>query len=98
MVSRDHVKLAIDNERDYQDAKWGSLEEHPHSLPEWIMIMKGELREAEDAWLKCHGDAAVKLEILQVVAVGVACLEQHGPAVRSPNGTAAEIVSDEQAD
>jgi hypothetical protein len=73
---RARVFEAINDERAYQDQKWGTIEEHPHSVAEWLLIMKGELAEAMDAWVKAPGDCEALREILQVVAVGVACLEQ----------------------
>ena len=76
-VTRDDVCSAVRDERSYQDAKWGTVEEHPHDLGSWVLIMEGELQEAKDAFLNCQPDEMLK-EILQVVAVGVACLEQHG--------------------
>ena len=68
---------AVTEERDYQDNKWGTLEEHPHSIPEWIIIIEEKMAEAKKSWLKCNNKEALK-EMLQVVAVGVACIEQHG--------------------
>lgn len=69
------VFLAIVQERDYQDAKWG---DRNHTVGNWLLILEGELEEAKQAWRKGIGDADALREILQVVAVGVACLEQHG--------------------
>lgn len=69
---------AIERERLYQDQKWGTLAEHPHEVGAWITLMRRELAEAEEAWCTQRGDAAALREILQVIAVGVACLEQHG--------------------
>jgi hypothetical protein len=40
--------------------------------------MERELQEAKDAWATNTNNAQALLEVLQVVAVGVACLEQHG--------------------
>ena len=66
------VYAAIDRERDYQDRKWG---DKPHTVGEWLLIMEAELAEAKRAWAK--GDDDAKRELLQVIAVGVAALEQH---------------------
>jgi hypothetical protein len=72
------VYAAIDRERSYQDQRWGSLADHPHEVGAWLTLLRRELREAEDAWCSGSGDAGALEEILQVVTVGVACLEQHG--------------------
>jgi hypothetical protein len=76
-VPRTDVINAIIAERTYQDLKWGTIEQKIHTIPNWLLIMKKELIEAEDAWMK-NGDSDALLEILQVVATGFACLEQHG--------------------
>ena len=81
-TSRKEVQIAIDAERDYQDAKWGTIEEHPHSIAEWIFIMEEEIREAKEAWLKGKSISEIKGEIVQAVATGMACMEEHGPATR----------------
>ena len=75
---KEQVFEAIKRERKFQDKKWGSLSEHPHTVGEWILIMQKELREASDAWCSKRGDVGVLEEILQVVSVGFACMEQHG--------------------
>jgi hypothetical protein len=77
-----HIKDAIVSERDYQDRKWGTPSEHPHEVGAWLTIMRCELQEAEQAWMKGCGDAEALCEILQVVAVGVACMQQHGTMTR----------------
>jgi hypothetical protein len=71
---------AIRLERAYQDAKWGTPAEHPHSVLEWIEIARNELDEARLAWMK-ETDERALAELVQVAAVCVACLEQHGIGV-----------------
>ena len=69
---------AITRERVYQDSKWGPPHKHPHGLAGWLAIMQNELAEAS-AELSLHNDPEnAQREILQVIAVGVAALEQHG--------------------
>lgn len=71
------VFAAIERERFYQDREWGTIKEHPHTVGEWLLIMIKELQEAHNAW--CNpGDQGALEEILQVVSVGTACLQQHG--------------------
>lgn len=64
----------INKERDYQDVKWGN---NLHTVGEWLLIMQAELDEAKEAWVKNKGDAKALDEMLQVISVGVACMEQH---------------------
>lgn len=66
-------------ERKYQDTKHGTIEEHPHTLPEWVLIMEKELIEAKEAYFKDAWGVGMLKEIIQVAAVGLAALEQHLP-------------------
>jgi len=77
---------AVVREREYQDNKWGTIEDHPHDVPGWILIMRKELEEAEDEWVHNGGDVPALREILQVIAIGVAALEQHGVFEREKSG------------
>ena len=74
------IQQAISRERDYQDEKWG---DNPHSVGEWLLIVEAELSEAKRAWVKNEGNEDALKELLQAVAVGVACMEQHGIVERS---------------
>jgi hypothetical protein len=80
--ARDDAFAAIDHERAYQDTKWGTIEENPHTVGEWLFIMKRELDEAIRAWQKGDCDYEAMEEVTQVAAVAVACMEQHGPVKR----------------
>ncbi len=73
---------AIVAERAYQDEKWGTIKDNPHTIPEWILIMEKELAEAKAAYFQRPADREMLDEIRQVIAVGVACLEQHGVVER----------------
>ena len=73
--------MAIQRERQYQENKRPGRN---HSVPAWLLILRKELAEAEEAWVGYAGDEAALLEILQVAAVAVACLEQHGIVERTP--------------
>ena len=48
--------------------------------------MESELAEAKEAWVHNGGNEEALREILQVVATGVACLEQHGIVEREKAG------------
>lgn len=78
-MTRGHIFDAVGRERDYQDAKWGA---NPHTVGEWLLIVESELQEAKGAWFKIGGDFGALQELLQVIAVGVAALEQHGVVER----------------
>lgn len=70
---------AVEIERRFQDCKWGPIEANPHTLAGWLLLMRKELDEAEMALIKGGtGRDAVMQEILQVVALGAAAIEQHG--------------------
>jgi len=73
------IHEAIEKERMYQDDKHGSPEENPHSVAVWLLLMQAELNEALNSAIKggVGRDNVIK-EVIQVVALGIACLEQHG--------------------
>lgn len=70
---------AVKAEREYQDYKWGSLEEKNQTVEGYLLILKSEVDEAIQGWMKNkEGRDSVLSEITQVAAVAVACLQQHG--------------------
>ena len=77
-MDRDKVYEVIDGERNHQDKIWGTVEDHPHEVGAWITIMRRHLRKAEEAWASDGGDRLAMASIRKVIAVGVACCEQHG--------------------
>lgn len=79
---RENVFAAIDRERTWQEHKWGTNSEHPHSVAEWLLIIESELNEAKQAWVKGSDDVVALSELIQVAAVAVAALEQHGAPER----------------
>lgn len=82
-MDRSKVYAAIDSERSHQDHKWGTFYEHPHEVGGWITIMRRHLDEAATAWASADGDYIALQELRKVLAVGVACCEQHGVQTRS---------------
>lgn len=90
MADRQEVYSAINDERVYQDRKWGTIEEHPHEVGSWLTIMRQLLSDAERAYANGRGDAVALDELRKVVAVGVACMEQHGVVPRHPAHFAAQ--------
>lgn len=84
-TSYPEIFAAILRERAYQQAKRPDSHANGHELPGWIAIMRAELHEAEMAWVKGDGapaNADSLREMLQVVATGIACLQQHGVVER----------------
>lgn len=78
-----NVYEAIESERRYQDRKWGTVEQHPHEVGAWLTLMRKHLSDAESAWASSDGDYGALNEIRKVLAIGVACAEQHGLPRRS---------------
>lgn len=78
MTDRTAIYAAISRERGYQ--QWRRPERPPMSLPAWLLVLEAELAEAKEAWVRGDGSMppAALCEVLQVAAVAVACLEEHG--------------------
>jgi hypothetical protein len=76
------VFSAIHDERVYQDRKWGNPDQHPHEVGGYITLMRKLLADAEVAWCTSRGDDGALDELRKVVAVGFACMEQHGVVER----------------
>jgi hypothetical protein len=76
---KDNVLSAIEGERVYQEQKWPG---HKHTVAEWLLIMEKLMTDARKAWVTGHGDNQALHEVRQVVATGVACLEQCGAPSR----------------
>ena len=77
------VLSAVHDERVFQNRKWGTVDEHPHEVGGYLTIMRKLLTDAEAAWASNRGDEGALDEIRKVVAVGFACMEQHGVPIRS---------------
>ena len=76
----DRVFRAVQREIAWRKAKWGN---HGFEVGSWILLMQKELEEARDGWCASTDDIHALREILQVIALGVSCLEQHGVIERS---------------
>ena len=66
----------VNQERKYQDTKWGIQEHDPHK---WMSIITEEVGEAAEAILKGDYDNAC-VEFIQIAAVAVAiagAIEEH---------------------
>lgn len=72
----DAVVDSVLEERIHQIVKHGC---GGHPIGSWLLIMEAELQEAKTAAIKpAEGRNNVISEIIQVIATGFACLEQHG--------------------
>lgn len=75
---------AIRAERKYQDAKYGPCTgSGGHELAAWTIVLESELDEAKKAamhggYQNQLGRNSVRAELIQVAAVAIAALEQHG--------------------
>lgn len=81
--SRTLVLDAVASERDYQDRKWGTVAEHPHEVGGWLTLMAVHLRRAQEAWASTNNDVEALESVRKVLAIGVACGEQHGLYARA---------------
>lgn len=73
------VLTAVCFERDYQDRKWGPLEQQNNrSLYDWVRTLHEEMDEVHHALYNWR-DRDLFFELVQVAAVAVACLEQLAP-------------------
>lgn len=71
MTVYDDVKA----ERDRQDAKWGTVEQNPHSSHEWLGILDEEMYEATVEG-ETYGPNW-RTELIHVAAVAIAAVEQY---------------------
>lgn len=78
VLTQSQAVAAVSSERRYQDLKWGTILEHPHTAAEWLLIIEGELTEAKQEWQKGASDQKALAEVVQICAVALACIEQHG--------------------
>lgn len=79
MLERKDIFEMICKERDYQDQKWGSIEQKNQSVAGFLLVLESELNEAKQGWMKNRQGRESSLgEIMQIAAVALACLEQHG--------------------
>lgn len=83
---RDVVYVAVDSERDYQDAQRGNAKRHvgqPEMTPgEYILCMEKCLADAREAWYRPDGGTSCLPFVRKVTALGVACMEKHGAPPR----------------
>jgi len=82
-MRREEVYKIIDNERNYQDRKWGVMaHDEGHGVNDFILYMQHYLTksiaEATNNW---SNEKSLD-ELRKVVALGIACMEVHGAPER----------------
>jgi hypothetical protein len=92
-MERSQVYLVVDGERDYQDRKWGTIDQRPKQVGSWLTLMRAILTEAEMEWAHTNGDHTALDEIRKLAATTIACMEQHG-AVRRMNVAVPQPIQD----
>ena len=55
-MSQTDVFQEIILERIYQDSKWGTIEDHPHEVGSWLVIMDRLLAKAKNGYMTSVGD------------------------------------------
>ncbi|MFA5071112.1 MAG: hypothetical protein WC511_01940 [Candidatus Pacearchaeota archaeon] len=78
MLSEQQVIELIQQEREYQTKKYGTLEDKDQPFEGFLLVLEEEIKEAKLGWLKnkIGRDSGIH-EVLQVAAVAFACLQQH---------------------
>lgn len=78
---KDEIWEGILDERHRQNQKYGDAHDKGHRLPGWLLIMERELQEAKAAFfdeVSTRSIQNMRIEILQVIATGVAALQHVG--------------------
>lgn len=87
-MDRDLVFAAVGSERAYQVKRWGvrqadgTFKEVPKSITDFIVYMQHYMTETTKAATTRAGADSALVMLRKVVALGVACFEQHGVPFR----------------
>ena len=73
------VLEAVQREQAYATNKWGAK---ARSLLAWVLIMEKEIQEAKLAYTDLEDEGEIQQEILQAIASGFSCLQEHGVVER----------------
>ena len=82
-MDRSEILEAIADERDYQVRRWGirqpdgTMKEIQKPIENYVLYMEHYLEKAREAITLSNNDDESLNEIRKVVALGVACFEQH---------------------
>lgn len=79
MRNRHQVYRLIDDERDYQDSRWGTTHDSEHSPTEWLLFLQRyiTLAIAIEGASKADNAAEQMGAIRKITAIGVAAMEQN---------------------
>ncbi len=77
-MERSTIYRLLDEERDYQDIRWGDAHDKKHNVEAFMVYMDSYLRKAKDAITGNGGVPEGLEELRKVVALGIACFEVHG--------------------
>lgn len=81
-LSRKEVYEILDDERDYQDKKWGGeVHDDAHSISDFLVLIRKHLTDAENALYSSNNKDAMDA-IREVTAIGVAAMETKGCSKR----------------
>jgi len=81
MTTRSDVFVAINSERNYQQAKWGDLDTR-NRIGDFLIYMERELRKATDGYYSPDEPKDVMTAVRKVTSVGVAMMEKFGAPLR----------------
>ena len=74
-TNRKEVYKVIDEERDYQDDKWGDeLDDAQWAINDWIVFIERYIQEAKNN----TGQAEALDSVRKIAALAVACMEYNG--------------------
>ncbi len=78
-MKRREVYQLLDEERDYQEGKFPG---HRHELGAYFTLLQFLLRKAIYSWAGDSNDEKALSNLRKLVALGIACLEEHGAPSR----------------
>lgn len=82
-LKREEVYDIINEERKYQDNKWGGiLHDESHSLSDWLTYIRKYLTDADNG-LFINDEKKILSAIRKLTALGVVVMELHGVPKRS---------------
>lgn len=77
-MKRSEIYKVIDNEREYQNSQWGEFHDRDHNAEAFILYIEHYITEARRAITTEKGIQGGLTQLRKVVALGVACFEEHG--------------------
>lgn len=96
-MKRERIYQLIDEEREYQDQKWGR--EKINTIEQWLVYIEDYVIEAkhiisrdtpENTWDKCLNN------IRKIAAMSVCAMEQYDPLTRQQEELLKKIKTEEQ--